>query len=187
MGAPVLVLALSVSLLGALDPIEVATRHGQAGRPNLALHLLDRLTEGRGDARAQALREKLMIQAGLNVGGVPTPVGSASAGPRPRASATPRAAVPREDPLPLFKAGHYMKAAPIFLKMLEANPQDFGTFSYMVGCYWSEADRLLQQHKKDAAAAVYDEGRRLELMYAPNFEELAGSTAPDGLAQRLGR
>lgn len=177
-------LALCVALLaGALDPVEVATRHEQAGRPELALHLLDAITQGHGDASAQAVRERLKARLGRTHTDNNAPSPAAPAVPRPVASA-----VAAEDPVPLFKAKDYLRAARLFRARLEANPQDFSAFSYLTNCYWYEADRLVADGKKADAAKVYDEGLRVEQMYSGAFSgELSGSTAPEGLAQRVGR
>ena len=172
-------------LLGALDPVEVATRHELAGRPELALHLLDAITQGKGDAAAEAVRARLKAKLGRTA----TPaqmVDNRVPAPKPSASAKP--AVPHEDPMPLFAAKQYLRAAPLFRTNLEANPHDFPTFSYLTNCYWSQAEQLAAEGNKPEAAKVYDEGLRVEAMYAPNFaDELQGSTAPEGLAHRVGR
>lgn len=178
-------------LSAALDPVEVATRHERAGRPELALHLLDALTQGRGDAPAQAVRARLQTKLGHTAPSVPSlaPVTPSAASPPPRPSpAVVAVAIPHEDPLPLFGAKLYMRAAPHFRAALEANPHDFSAFSYLTNCYWFEAERLVQDGQQVAARKVYDEGLRLEQMYAPGFkDELTGSTAPEGLARRVGR
>lgn len=174
---------LCVVLAGALDPVEVATRHEQAGRPELALHLLDAITQGQGDAAAQAVRERLKAKLGRTHTDNNAPSPAATAAPRPVASA-----VAAEDPVPLFKAKQYLRAAKVFRARLEADPQDFSTFSYLTNCYWYEAERLVADGKRADAAKVYDEGVRVEQMYGPAFAgELSGSTAPEGLAGRVGR
>lgn len=170
-------------LCAALDPVEVATRHEQAGRPELALHLLDAITQGQGDAAAQAVRERLKGKLGRTRTDNSAP---APAVPKPRPSAG--GAPAGEDPVPLFKRKEYLRAAKLFRARLEANAQDFSSFSYLTNCYWQEAERLVADGKQAEAASVYDEGVRAEQMYGGAFAgELSGSTAPEGLAQRVGR
>jgi hypothetical protein len=178
---------LAAVLAAGLDPVEVAVRHERAGRPHLALHLLDHLTSGAGDAKAQAVRSRLKDRIGQGAAS-PAPTASPASAtpapsPRPAASASPALTA---DPLPLFKAKKYKEAAPLFRKRLEASSNDYTSFSYLVLCYFHQAQQLLDAGDEPGARAVFREGLRTEQMYLPSFPEQAGSQAPDHLLKQLG-
>lgn len=172
---------LAAVLAAGMDPVELAVRHERAGRPHLALHLLDRLTGGAGGPQAESVRGRLKSRIGLT-----PPPASAPPSPSPPAPGpSPAVRSPAADPVPLFKQKKYMDAAPLFRARLEADPHDYASFSYLVLCYFHQAQRLLDGGDEAKARDVFREGLRTERTYLPNFPEQSGSQAPDDLLKRL--
>jgi tetratricopeptide (TPR) repeat protein len=201
----------AIWMASGLDPVAVVNRHFSAGRPQLALYLIDRLvTPETSTAPLEALRARILMKIGQSDEALKTVAAGLKRWPldpnlasleKEFTTKEPAHSAPAVQPSPvavgleiargqlLFKEQKYAEAAEHLQRAFDADARNFPLFSMLVQALYQQAGVDLALGKRDQALNYYDRAFTLESTYAsqPAFDELQASLAPESLAVKLGR